>query len=84
MFISVLFIQSAKRGVADPFQPAVLDQDFDVTIDCRLVERFYQFATVLKDIIHPQWSLLLPEDLFYGHFLCRVTPQILILLYREV
>ena len=73
------FIQSPERWMGDSFQPPVIDQKLEIPVDCCLVERFHEFATVLYNFIHAQGSFVLSEDLLYSLSLCGVASQSLIL-----
>jgi hypothetical protein len=72
--------QRAERGMGYPFQPPVSDENFQVPIDRRLIERCHDLASVCKNLVHSQWPFVLPEDLLYGCSLCRIALQVLNLL----
>jgi hypothetical protein len=74
------FIQSPERWMGYPFQPPLINENLQIPIDRRLVERFHKLAAICKNLIHPQRSFVLAKDLFYGGSLCCVAPQGLILL----
>jgi len=51
------------------FQPAVIDEDFQVAVNSRLVEGIHLFASAGKHLIHPQRPFVLSEDFLYSHSL---------------
>lgn len=84
MALACSFEQSPEGWMNDPFQPPVIDQELEVPIDCCLIKRLYELATVRKNFIHPQRPVVLSKDLFYCYSLCRVSPQSLNLLFCQV
>jgi len=80
MSLSLPFIEGPKRWMRYAFQPPVSYKDLEVSVDRRLIERLHEPATVRKNFIHAQRPFMLPKDLLYGHSLCSITPQALILL----
>lgn len=56
-------------------QPPVVNENFQVAVDRRLIKGLHDSAAVCKNLIDPQRPCLLPEDLFYGPSLGCVTSQ---------
>gem|GEM_PF-4215257 len=51
--------------MVDLLEPPFFNQEFQVTIDRRLIQGFHNFSATPKDFLDSQWPVLLPEDLLY-------------------
>jgi len=57
------FVYRADSGRIDLLQPAIFNQEFQVAINGRLVQRSYGFAAGLQYFLHPQGPVRLSEYL---------------------
>jgi len=61
--------------VGELFQPSIIDEDFQVSVDCRLVERIHQSASTAQHFIDSQRAFVFSENLLYSLSLCGLSPQ---------
>ena len=60
------FINCPQLRVVNDPQPPFLDQEFDIPVNCGLVQRLHRGSADLEDFFNPQRPILLPEDVFNG------------------
>jgi hypothetical protein len=70
--------------MGDPLQPPVIYEHLEIPVNRCLVEGRHELAAVCQNLIHAQRPFMMTEDLLYGHSLCGIAPQSLILLFQEV
>lgn len=60
------FVQGSQNGVVDLLEPALTDQEFEIAVDRRLIERSDLGATSLKNFVNGHGAVLIVEYLFDG------------------
>ncbi len=56
-------VKRSKGGLVDLSEPSLCHQQFEITIDSRLIEGPYRPAPGIQDFFNAQGPVVLPEDL---------------------
>ena len=66
MRLASSFIEDSQLGVFDNAEPSGCHQQFQVSIDGSLIQRFDPFTTCLQDFLNPQWPVFPQENILNG------------------